>query len=249
MDFGKIFSKAIKYPLNLQVFLLLLVADFIFFYFGFYLITLINPVAVSSLINLGAALVPLVIVGVIASVIITIFLMALYIDNAAKYFSGKRVSLSAGVATAKKKFPRLLGTYILMIIILLIAALPMLAFSFAAAKTMYSILGIFIGLAILSIVSFFVFLAPYIAVLVNAGVFGSIKASIKVVSKHKLNMFIFWTLYLIIGTGLGLLSVAVTLGSVTILGPTALILQILITTYTNLFAYSAFTNFYLSIKK
>ena len=255
MDFGKIFSRALKYPFNVQVFLVMLVVNLVFSYSGLYFIGLTDPVAVSTLLNLGPAIIPLVIAGIIASILVTIFLMGLYVDNASKYFSSGRKSLLSNLPTAKKKFFRLLGTYILMVMIVIISALPMVAlagikaFSAGAGAYMPVSIGAVIGLAIMLIVLFFVSLATYIAVLDKFGILGSIKVSANVVNKNKLSMFIFWILYLIIATALGLLSVAVLLVSVLALDIRILILQSFITTYTTLFAYSAFTNFYLSVKK
>ena len=254
MDFGKIFSRALKYPFNVQVFLVMLVVNLVFSYSGLYFIGLTNPAVVPALLNLGLGI-PLVIAGIIASILVTIFLMGLYIDNAAKYFSGGRKSLAASLATAKKKYLRLLGTYILTVMIVIISALPMVALagikaiSAGAGAYIPVSIGAVIGLAIILIVLFFVSLATYIAVLDKFGILGSIKVSANVVNKNKLNMFIFWILYLIIATALGLLSVAVLLVSALALDIRSLILQSFITTYTTLFAYSAFTNFYLSVKK
>lgn len=240
MDFGKIFLRALKYPLNLQVFVLLLVVNVLVSYSGFYLTALTNPSNVSSLLALSLSLIPVL----IASVLIIIFLMALYIDNAARYFAGKRTSLLASMPAAKKKFLRLLGTYVLMMAIFIV----FLVLSIAVVSPLL----VMIGLAALVVAAFFISLAPYIAVLDKFGVFGSIRASIRVVKKNKLNMLVFWIVYLVLSIIIGLLSLPITLGyalSPASVDPATLILQSLISTYTALFAYSAFTNFYLGVRK
>lgn len=250
MDFGKIFSRALKYPLNLQAFILLFLVNLVSSYFSFNLIALTSPTEISSIASFSISLMPLLAV----SIIVTIFLMALYVDNAAKYFSGSRKSLSKSIATAKKKFFRLLGVQVLLMLILLMFTVPTLA-SFAIGSALGSsaaAIGTVISMAAMFIVVFFIFLAPYIAVLENYGVFGSIKASVSLVRKNKLNMLAFWVVYLIISIGVGLLSLPITLIyslSLTSVSPIILILQSLISTYTALFAYSAFTNFYLNAKK
>lgn len=249
MDFGKIFSHALKYPLNVQVFVLMLAVNFVFSYSGVYLITLTNPANVSSLLTLGMSIIPVLIV----SALITIFLMAMYIDNAGKYFSGGRKPLLSSLPAAKKKFLRLLGTYVLMIIILGVTFLPALvSVGLASGFIAPPLLGAAIGLVALFVAAFFISLAPYIAVLDKFGVFGSLKASFHVVKRNKLNMLVFWIVYLVLSVIISLLSLPITLGyalSLASVSPTILILQSLISTYTALFAYSAFTNFYLSVKK
>lgn len=253
MDFEKIFSKAIKYPLNLQVFVLLFAVNVALSYSGFYIAALANPAEITSLMTAGINLMPVAII----SILITTFIMGLYIDNAAKYFSDGRKSLAASLPAAKKRFLRLLGTYLLMTAILLIASVPLLAvvgfrsFLESSGSVLIGLVGMAIGFAVLFVAVFFVSLAPYIAVLGNAGVFCSIKGSVRAVGKNKRNMFIFWILYAIIAIGIGLLSLPVTLNYV--IGSGAdhvfVILESLISTYTALFAYSAFAGFWLSVKK
>ena len=105
--------------------------------------------------------------------------------------------------------------------------------------------GALAGFAVLFVAVFFVSLAPYIAFLDKYGVFGSVKASVRTVSKNKLNMLIFWILSVVIVIVIGLLSLPITFNySITSQGdPVMLILQALVSTYTTLFAYSASTNF------
>ncbi|MBI2076634.1 MAG: hypothetical protein HYT72_05305 [Candidatus Aenigmarchaeota archaeon] len=254
MDFEKIFSKAIKYPLNLQVFVLMFAVNAALSYSGFYIAALTNPSEITSLITVGVNLIPVAII----SILITTFFMGLYIDNAAKYFSGGRKSLAASLPAAKKRFLRLLGTYLLVTAILLLAAMPLIAVvglgsaGLSASGNILTVLaGMAIGFAVLFVAVFFVSLVPYIAVLGNAGVFGSIKASASVVRRNKLSMFIFWILYAIIAIGIGLLSLPVTFTYVigSSADPIVLILESLISAYTTLFSYSAFANFWLSAKK
>ncbi len=249
MDFGKIFSRALKYPLNVQAFILLFLVNLASSYSSFNLIALTSPTEILSIASFSISLVPLAV-----SIIVTIFLMGLYIDNAAKYFSGSRKSLSKSIAIAKKKFFRLLGVQVLLMLILLLFTVPVLASIAigAALGSLAAAIGNVISMAAMFIVVFFIFLAPYIAVLENYGVLGSIKASVNVVRKNKLNMLAFWIVYMLISIGAGLLSLPVTLGSISLLeqlNVAIMVLQSLISTYTALFAYSAFTNFYLNAKK
>lgn len=241
MKYRKIFAAALKYPLDIQAFALLLIVNLAFSYYGFYLVT--NPVDISSLLSLGTSLTPFV----AANVIVTIFLMALYIDNATQYFSGRRKSLLSSVATAKKKFFRLLGTELLVMAVTILASLP---FALAAVPSLsvIAILGLAAGTVAVVLVSFFLSLAPYIAVLDKSGVIGSLKASIKIINKNKPRVFLFWAIYLSSAILLGLAAVALQL--VALLGSgEALFLHSLITTYTALFTYSAFSNLYRSVKK
>lgn len=243
MDFGKIFLHAIKYPLNFQVFPLLFIVNLAFSYATVSLVRQTSAI-LSSLSGTGLLFIPFA----IFMIIIGIVLMTFYVDNAAKYFAGRRKDLRESVQTVKKKFRGLLGTYILMILIISVSAVPLLAFILTGNGLAVTVIGI----VIIAVAAFFVVLAPYVVVLDRFSAVDAIKKSIAVVSKNKLNMFIFWIIYLIIIVLVRLASLPVSLNylpGMLQLDILIVVLQSLISTYTTLFMYSAFTNFYLSVKR
>lgn len=245
MNFEKIFSRAIKYPLNIQVFSLQFVVSLIISYAMFTLLTLLNSSTYA--INILLGVVTLAIVATLAG----IFLMTLYVHNAAEYYSGRRKSLLASVATAEKKFLKVLGTYLLMVIILGASSIPLIVVTISIFSGIVSLAGIVIGLAILLATAFFIFISPYVAILDKFGVVDSIKNSVRLVRKNKLNMLLFFIVYLgiIILIRLASLPIALSYAAYQAVDPLTIILQSLISAYTTLFAYSAFTNFYLNVRK
>jgi hypothetical protein len=199
----------------------------------------------TSVVNFGLSLILLIMV----SIFTTSFLMALYIDNAAKYFLSSRKPLSSSIGTANKKFFILLRTYLLMAVILIaVFGIPLLA----TIESRFAPGGMALGIASLLMGAFFVFLSPYIAVLDRYGAVDSIRISVRLVNRNKVRMFLFFVLYLVIWVAISLASPPIIAALVALLipvNPVFLLLQLLVSTYTTLFAYSAFTNLYLSIRR
>ncbi len=231
MDFGKIFSVALKYPLDAKAFVLLFAVNVVFSLSSiqFLAVDFSDTAVLENITTPFFAIIA-------ASVLATTLLMGLYTDNAEKYFRGKRETLAKSVIVANRKFPRLLATLILMGASIILPLL--LALSGAA--------GAFAGIALSIIVVFLVFLAPYSVVLTKNGVIGSFRDSYRVVVKNKLNWLIFLAIYFAINMAVSLASITLALAeasAITILAENA------ISTYVTLFGYSAFTNFYLIARK
>lgn len=268
-EFGKIFSRALKYPLRKDVFFLLLMVQLIFgvliwFISGYFMGDLSS---LESTAALGRGLTGILYAApvVIASWIVTIFLMIAYMDNSMKFYKGRRDPLMKSFALARQRFIPFIGTIILLALIFMgcfgIGMIILLIPAFLqAAETLWlaiAVVWILVGSVIGIVIFFMTFLSPVICVIDRKGPIESIKRSWKLIAGNKVNTFIFLVIYMAIFISVFLVASLPETIYIILTGATGnlslgslafLIYRTFFTVYLMLFAYSSDVNYYLSIK-
>ncbi len=233
MDFRKIFLLAFRYPLNVNAFALMLAVDLASSFMGLQFLS-IDFTDTASL----ASNAPLLVAAMIASLAVAIFLLGLFVDNASKYFpSGRRALLKKSLPVAKAKFFRIAGASLVIGVLMLLILAPAIFLGSVAAIA---------GIAV-AIVAYFVFLAPYVVVLSSKGILDSVKESYRIVGRNKLGSLIFLAVYIAVSFAFSFVSAPLVFVTNDLSVYAAI--QSVISAYTTLFTYAAFTNFYMSAKK
>ncbi len=255
MDFGKIFGRAFRYPLNYRIFSIIFVYNFFVTLPTLFFAPPGNgALTFSEFKSLMYIFVPLWIV----SFFVSNFLAVFYFHNSSKYFKNmKYFNLGKSYKAAKERYFPFLITQILILAIMLISFLFFVGLFFLPALFGLSnnfsvIFGIIIGLISLFIIGFFIFLSPVVCLLEKKNPLDSLKKSFDLIKVNKSVTFVFWIVLIMFMLLISFI------GSV----PEALysyftgreififsLVQILFTSYTGLFSYSSQVNFYLSISK
>jgi hypothetical protein len=260
MDFDKIFNKAFRYPLNLNLFLIL----FIFSLFASLPTTVYNysyipeAFSISQLKELLMLFIPIWII----SFFVGNFLAAFFFDSASRYFPKmKHGKLKDSFKTAKKRYISLLGTQILFFIILafIFLFLSGLFIVFLFVNPTIFLFGILIGALAAVITAFFLFFCSIACVLDKLNPVDSLKRSFNLVKVNKLNTLVFWIILIIIAIIIGFIGALPSLIYSFSMGSNLqslnskflffVIIQFIFGTYLGLFIYSAQVNYYRSLKK
>lgn len=257
MDFQRIFGTAFRYPIHLKIFIII---------FVFSLFMTVPPVfyapsgrleTVQELFNFFNFMVPFWII----SFFVGSFLAALFYDSASRYYPKMKYgNIKESLSTAKKRYVPLLGTQILLFFMVAVVFAAFLAGPFilillgVPSETLL-LVGILLGISSLVLMVFFLFLGPFVCVLDGLGPFDSLKKSYYLVKGNKMNTFVFWLILLfvvLIISFLGSLpsSVYAVMGGGTFssLGMVLVLFQVILSSYSVLFAYSANVNFYTTLK-
>ncbi len=273
LDFGKVFGFALGYPFRKDVFFVLFAVTLIFslpswFLTGYLIsyagalegtgITEIIGVVVSYAVYIGPV--------IIAGWLVGIFLTAAYLDNSAKFFKGKRKPIIGSFEIAKERFFPLLVTLIILGLVLLACfggflfilipafIAPQTGLIFLAAGVIWLLAGLVIG----AVVAFMTFLSPVFCVLDKTAPVDSIKKSWNLIGKNKLNTFLFLIIFFVIFIAVSLagsipeIVFAFFAGEIPILSIESfsfMFFRMIFTAYLNIFAYSSYVNYYLSIRK
>jgi len=186
MDYGKIFSTALKYGFNAKrigIFFILLLPIFGSVIFGLstFMQAASNPAALSLVGVMTSILVLLVVVGIV--MLVSIYVKGLISADASSYWkSKKRISLCNSKPSMKGRYLSILGaTIIIGFIVGIINQIP------------------FIGWLISIVLSWMFLFYLQSIVLGKKGAIDSIKESYYIFMDNKLEVFLFWLLLTIIG--------------------------------------------------
>ena len=187
MDFGKIFSGALKYPRNSNIYFFLLLVNVMVFLARIPVSDYEQQVLLGAqpanpmfyIISMGFA---------ISNLIISVFIIGFYIHNSHAYYTKKKYGeLKDSINASKKGFFHILGS------IILIMALAIMAFfifgGFSAFLSLSETLGIvliIIGAIAAFVIVYLFFLAPAYAAIDNKNAASAIVSSYNTVKKNKI---------------------------------------------------------------
>jgi hypothetical protein len=268
VDFGKIFSAALKYPFRKDVYLTLFIVQLavgisgwlISYYFVGEIITAEGLPVVEKLVPFMLYMLPVTIAGWL----IWIFLMPMYFENSMHFYKGKRKALLESLNVSKKRFAPLLGLFIIIGLIFLacFGGLALLAYSVvvgmdAALLTIggvWFLLGSIAGIVLM----FMLFIAPAFCIFEKTGPLDALKKAWGLTNKNKANTLVFLILSVVIFLVVSIAGSLPEAAYVLLLGQPAelsipsfalMIVRALFNSYLALFTYASLAFYYLSIKK
>jgi hypothetical protein len=264
--FNKIFGKALAYPFSRKdVLLVFFLVNLIFSFLGWYITnTLFNlsdfSLTIEKFIEVIFYIIPVNIIGWI----FWIFLMPTYLENSAHFYKGKRKPLFESFDASKKRFLPLLGVFIifgllilacfggfLLIIYAIISGLDLTLIGLAG---LWFIIGSIVGIVLM----FFFFLSPAICVFEKARPIESFKKSFQLVSKNKLNTFLFFIIIILMFFAISIIGSIPELIYGFVAGlPTPfsipdfsfMLIRSFVSSYLGLFFYASFAFYYLNVKR
>ncbi len=261
IDFGKIFRTAFRYPLRKDVFLLLLGVQLAFVLLFSYANEQVNVLVTWTKTMPLALLLSILLLLVVYSLVV-LFLMAMYFDNAARFYKGKRKHILESIGVAKKRFiPLMLVNVVVWLVIIacvFVGVVPLtLVISLGMLQNaIFAIILFFIGIVVGTITIFSMSLAPASCVIDSLGVFDSIKRSWKIVmEKNKLNTLVFFLVVFLVVLVVGgiptkvLELIFMDAPVFSVQGIASLFIGQIINVYLLLFLYSSIVNYYLGVRK
>ena len=261
MDFGNIFKKALKYPMNSNVYFFLLLINLIIFLTG------IPVSSYEQQVLLGAQPPTLIFYAVslaffIASTIVGIFLLGIYLHNAYEYYAKKKYeNLADSVSPSKKGFFHLLAGLVIILALALMAFFIFGGFSvFLTLSDLLTDILVATGVIAAFVIIYFFSLAPDYVIVDKHNAASALMHSYQTVKKNKIGTLVFLVLAVIFAVAINfvgavpIISYSLVAGRYAIsnLGQEVLMLfslfQLLFTTYATLFLYSSLSNFYSEVR-
>ncbi|MFH1237220.1 MAG: hypothetical protein V1648_02335 [Candidatus Aenigmatarchaeota archaeon] len=271
VDFNKIFSNSVRYPLRKDVFLLAFAVQLVFAvagwfvigYFGADIIASEGTIIPANIMPFMVYIVPITVLGWL----VNIYLISAYMDNASHYHKAKKKGITESLDVSRKRFMPFLGLsliYALIIaacfggLVLTTMSLPVMATAEGLAMVAAGGVWLLIGIVVFCVAAFFTYLSPAFCVLENAGPLESLKKSWKTVTKNKMNVLLFDVLFAIIYIAISLggslpeslyYIFTAQLTGLTMDGFAFMLVRTLVTTYLALFSVASLVSFYHSLKK
>lgn len=251
VDVGKVVKKAWSYPLNLKVFFSFFVVQLILLFAGLGLFGFASVEVSNVFTVLFQAFGFMVVVF-----LVDVFLLAVFIKDSFNHSKSKKYKpFDKVMGTAKARFLTLLVNALVLTIIFLgiVWGFLMMAIPAFLVSPVFGIVVMCIGMLLSFVFLFFTFLSPFFVVIDNKSVINALKESKKIISKNKLNTFIFLVVVIIIFYLLEIVSslplfIAV-IGDESMAFIPYLVFSVLIKTYARLFLISSGTNFFKAVKK
>ncbi|MCX6818318.1 MAG: hypothetical protein NTU57_05680 [Candidatus Aenigmarchaeota archaeon] len=271
VDFNKIFSNSVRYPLRKDVFLLAFAVQLVFAvagwfvtgYFGADIIASEGTIIPANIMPFMVYIIPIAVLGWV----VNIYLIPAYMDNASHYHKVKKKGITESLEVSRKRFiPMLILSLIYFLIIaacfggmvLTTMALPVMETAEGLAMVAAGGVWLLIGIVVFAVAAFFTYLSPAFCVLENASPLESLKKSWKTVAKNKMNTLLFFALFIIV-------YISISLGGslpemlyyifttqqtgLTLDGFAFMLVRTLVTTYLALLSVASLVSFYHSLKK
>ena len=271
VDFNKIFSNSVRYPLRKDVFLLAFAVQIVFAvavwfvtaYFGADIIASEGTIIPANILPFLMYILPVTVIGWV----VNIYLIPAYIDNASHYHKVKKKGITESLDVSRKRFiPMLFLSLIYLFIVaaclggLVLTTMALPAMETAEGLAMIAAGGVWLlaGSVVFVVVGFFTCLSVTFCVLNNSSPLDSLKKSWKTVSRNKMNMLLFDLLfiliYMVISLGGSLPEIVyyiftTQLTGLTLDGFAFMLVRTLVTTYLALFSVASLVSFYHSLKK
>jgi hypothetical protein len=271
VDFNKIFSNSVRYPLRKDVFLLAFAVQLVFAvagwfvtgYFGADIIASEGTIIPANIMPFMVYIVPITILGWI----VNIYLIPAYMDNASHYHKAKKKGITESLDVSRKRFiPMLILSLIYFLIIaacfggLVLTTMSLPAMETAEGLAMIAAGGVWllIGIFVFAVAAFFTYLSPAFCVLDKSSPLDSLKKSWNTVTRNKMNTLLFFALFFIIymavSLGGSLPEVVYYIFTAQQTGLTMdafafMLVRTLVTTYLVLFSMASLVSFYHSLKK
>ncbi|MEM5871707.1 MAG: hypothetical protein QW051_02425 [Candidatus Aenigmatarchaeota archaeon] len=273
LTFKEIFTRSLKYPLRLDVFVVIFFVNLIFGILGWFITIrvvgsefipqyLVETLTLETLSKYLILLVPLQIIFFV----IMIFLIPMYFENIYHFYKGKRKALHESFETSKKRFLDLFILSIIFgfIILVCFGGLFLTMYSLLFSKDIvilgFAVIWFIIGSIIAIILGFMMFTSPIICVLEKSKPIESLKKSWSLISKNKLKTFGFWVILILIYFSISLITsipdvVYLHLSENYLITASPYydfifsIIRIFVNSYLTIFFYSSIVFFYLSLRK
>ena len=261
MDLKNIFTRALKYPMNSNIYFFLLLVNVIIFlaripvseYETQVLLGLQPANPMFYILSLGFAT---------ANLIISVFIIGFYLHSSCGHYTKKKYGdLRDSISASKKSFFHLLGSLVLIIALAVMAFFIFGGFSvFLSLPETISILLLITGALASCIIVYLFFLAPTYTVIETKNAASALVSSYQTVKNNKTASLAFLVCALVIAIIINLIGAApiVTYSlaagpyAISNLGQEAFILfglfQLLFTSYATLFLYSSVSNFYSEVR-
>lgn len=270
VDFNKIFSNSVRYPLRKDAFLLAFAVQLVFAVAGWFVTGYFGADIIASETIIPANIMPFMFYIVPITVIgwiVNIYLIPAYMDNASHYHKAKKKGITESLDVSRKRFMPFLGLsliYALIIaacfggMVLTTMALPAIETAEGLAMIAAGGVWLLIGIVVFAVAAFFTYLSPAFCVLDSSSPLDSLKKSWNTVARNKMNTLLFCALFIII-------YIAISLGGslpevvyyiftaqqtgLTLDGFAFMLVRTLVTTYLALLSVASLVSFYHNLKK
>jgi hypothetical protein len=268
IDFGKIFSAALRYPLRKDVYFTLFIVQLavgivgwlVSYYFVGDLVTAEGLPIVEKFAPFMLYMLPVAIAGWL----IWLFLLPMYFENSMHFYKGKRRALFESLELSQKRFLPLLGLLIItgLIVVACFGGLALLMYSVVAGvdATLLIVGGIwFLAGSLAGIAFMFMFfIAPAFCVFEKAGPLDALKKAWGLTNKNKANTLVFLIFFVVISMVVSIAGALPEGVYVLLWGQPAelsvpnfafIIMRVIVNSYLVLFACASLAFYYLGIKK